>query len=127
MLRHFILAFALAMGLLGCGARQATDEGDADGPVESMPEWSPCAMKDEVESCAELCAAHDMVCVENGCAADVETCEPEPCDMATQVLALNAEALCADPSGGGFVATTCEAPIDWLLSNTLRCCCADQD
>jgi hypothetical protein len=66
-----------------------------------------------------------MECVENGCPAELEFCDPEPCSMATQVLALNAEALCADASLGVFVATTCEAPIDWLFSNTLRCCCAD--
>jgi hypothetical protein len=111
--------------LLGCGGRQADGSGDDNDQPTATPEWSPCAMKDEVESCAELCAVHDMECVENGCPAVLEYCDPEPCDMATQALALNAEALCADPSVGGFVASTCEAPIDWLFSNTLRCCCAD--
>ncbi|WP_181197999.1 hypothetical protein [Enhygromyxa salina] len=108
--------------LASCGARQANDGDDiADG----MPEWSPCAMKDEVQTCAELCATQGMQCVANGCPAEPEFCDPEPCDMATQVLALDAEAVCADPSSGAFVATTCEAPIDWLFSNTVRCCCAE--
>lgn len=60
-------------------------------------------------------------------AGEPDFCDPEPCDMATQALALDAEALCADASVGRFVATTCDAPIDWLFSNTLRCCCAEQD
>jgi hypothetical protein len=110
--------------LTGCNDRQASD-GDDDS--SAMPEWSACAMKDEVQTCAELCGSQGTECVPNGCAADPEFCDPEPCDMATQVLALDAEAICADPSVGGFVATTCDAPVDWLFSNTVRCCCAAQD
>ena len=127
-MRRVIGMLALVTVLTGCGARQASD-GEDEGAelIDSNPEWSPCAMKGEVESCAELCAAHGTECVENGCPAELASCDPEPCEMATQVLALNAEALCASPSGGGFVATTCDAPIEWLFSNTLRCCCAEPD
>ncbi|PRP94045.1 hypothetical protein ENSA5_41570 [Enhygromyxa salina] len=121
-MRRMMALLVSSVLLASCGARQANDGDDiADG----MPEWSPCAMKDEVQTCAELCATQGMQCVANGCPAEPEFCDPEPCDMATQVLALDAEAVCADPSSGAFVATTCEAPIDWLFSNTVRCCCAE--
>ena len=118
--RMFMLIITIGAG---CGDRKV---GDADAST-AAPEWSSCAMKDEVQSCDELCQAEGTTCVANGCSAEPEFCDPEPCDMATQVLALDAEALCADPSGGLFVATTCDAPIDWLFSNTVRCCCATQD
>lgn len=117
------ILFSLSMLSLACGARQVSDgeQGDAPGGI---PEWSPCVGK-EVETCAEVCAAQGTTCVENGCPAEVEYCDPEPCDMATQVLALDAAGLCAGASGGAFVAAECDAPIDWLFSNTLRCCCAE--
>lgn len=113
----------LACALTACGSRQAG--GDDEAPL-GTPEWSPCA-GDEVQDCAEACAEAGMTCVENGCAAEPEFCDPEPCDMATQALALDPEPFCSDASVGTFVATTCDAPIDWLFSNTVRCCCAEQD
>lgn len=108
--------------LAACGGRQVDD---GDGLPDEMPAWSVCGMKDGLQSCAEICEAQGTQCVANACPADPEFCKPESCDMATQVLGLDSEALCADASLGTFVATTCEAPIDWLFSNTARCCCAD--
>jgi len=110
--------------LAGCSDRRAND-GDDLG--DATPEWSGCAMKDEVQTCAEVCATQGTVCVVGGCPARPDFCEPDNCELATQVLAINAEALCADPSVGTFVVTTCDATIDWLFSNTVRCCCVDQD
>ena len=107
-----------------CGARQASD---GDDSVAVTPEWSDCAAKDEVETCAQVCAASGMECVPQGCPVDPEFCDPDPCDMATQALALGEGQFCTDASVGTFVSATCEAPIEWLFANTLRCCCAEQD
>jgi hypothetical protein len=74
-MRHFsssLFYFAVAAVLLfGCGPPQANDEDDGNDLPSATPEWSPCAMKDEVASCAELCGTHDMECVENGCPAEL--------------------------------------------------------
>lgn len=115
---------SLTIVLTACGARQANDgEDDASaGPAD----WSPCASKGEVETCAELCVASGMQCVPNGCAVEPEFCRPEPCDMATQALAIGEGEFCADASVGVFVAAECDAPIEWILNNTVRCCCADE-
>lgn len=118
---RFIALFVL---LAACGTRQVSD--GEDGPAK-LPEWSPCVSKDEAETCEEVCAASGMTCVSNGCPANPEFCDPEPCNTATQALALDAGALCADASVGRFVASTCDAPVEWLFSNTLRCCCAEED
>jgi hypothetical protein len=119
-------SIVLTVLLPACGARQASD--GEDGPA-GVPEWSPCVSKGdpETETCATVCAAMGTECVANGCDAVAEYCDPEPCDMATQALALDAEALCADASAGRFVASTCDEPIHWLFSNTLRCCCAEDE
>lgn len=116
------LPFISLLLLAGCGERQIQN-----GDEESLgtPEWSVCAMKNEVQSCAEFCAELGSECVANGCVADPEFCNPKPCDRATQVLALDAAAFCADDSLGTFVSTACDTPIDWLFSNTVRCCCAE--
>ena len=118
------LAATLCLGLVfvcACGPGGATGE---DGVSASEPEWSACVGQ-EAQSCAEVCETQGMSCIQNGCPASPEFCDPEPCDMATQALALDAEALCMDASLGTFVASTCDAPVDWLFSNTLRCCCGD--
>lgn len=122
------LALALALSV-SCGGRQAggseEDEvGQMDAPLED-PQWSECAMKGEVETCAEVCELQGMECVPNACAADPEFCEPEGCEMATQLLGLSATLVCADPPQGGYAASECEAPVDWISSNVLRCCCAE--
>lgn len=36
--------------------------------------------------------------MENGCPAEPEFCDPEPCDMATQALALDPQLFCSDAS-----------------------------
>ncbi|PRQ08964.1 hypothetical protein [Enhygromyxa salina] len=113
--------------MVGCGARQVS-EGDDDDLPSATPEWAPCVTNDtDWKNCAEVCAAEGLECVANACPADPEYCNPKPCDMATQASALGGTELCADALAGGSVATTCEAPIDWLFSNTLRCCCAEPD
>ncbi|KIG15098.1 hypothetical protein DB30_06006 [Enhygromyxa salina] len=113
--------------LVGCGVRQVSG-GDDDDLPSATPEWGPCVTDDvDWQNCAEVCAAEGLVCVANSCPADPEYCNPKPCDMATQVFALGGTELCADPSVGSPVATTCEAPIDWLFNNTVRCCCAEPD
>jgi hypothetical protein len=121
-----MILLSLSMLSLACGARQVSDgeQGDIPGPG-GVPEWSPCVGAEEVETCAEVCSAEGTTCVSNGCPAVAEFCDPEPCDMATQAAATDAAALCADPSVGRFVAAECDAPIDWLFTNALRCCCAE--
>jgi hypothetical protein len=115
---------SLFLLLSACGARQV-DEGMES--VLGTPEWAPCAAEGEVETCADACATSDMQCVANGCAAEPEYCNPDSCDMATQALALDTSVFCTDASVGIFVATTCEEPIHWLFSNTVRCCCAQEE
>ena len=117
---------SIAVLLTACGPRQANDGGDDDSPV-GPADWSPCVSRNDVPdvTCAELCAAEGLTCVANGCAVESEFCDPEPCDMATQALAIDGEALCADASNGRFAAAECDAPIQWALSTTLRCCCAE--
>jgi hypothetical protein len=126
MLSKSCLVLSVLVLVAACSARQTAD-GDG-GPI-GVQEWSPCVSKDDpdTETCATVCAAMGTTCVATGCAAVAENCDPEPCDMATQVLALDAAALCADASAGLFVASTCDEPIDWLFSNTLRCCCAEDE
>lgn len=120
------VTLSILLTLAACSGRQAGDDDDASTGV---PEWFPCVSKDdpETETCAAVCASMGATCVANGCDAVEDFCEPEPCDLATQALALNAEALCEDASVGGFVASTCDEPIHWLFSNTLRCCCAEDE
>jgi len=92
-----------------------------------MPDWSSCFGKGEVESCAEACAVDGLVCVANGCPVDPDHCGPGDCDMATQAFASGTDPFCSDETVGGFLAATCEEPIHWLFSNTLRCCCAEDE
>lgn len=128
--RHFALSLLLASA---CGARQLDDGADELGAMDGMDnptqilEWSPCAPEGEVETCADACAAEGMTCVANGCPVDPEYCVPANCSMATQALALDTSVFCTDASVGVFVASTCEEPIYWLFSNTVRCCCAQDD
>jgi hypothetical protein len=116
----------LCVLVTACSSRQAIE--DEGGPA-GVPEWSPCVSKGapEVESCADVCAAMGSTCVVDGCDAVEDFCDPAPCDMATQSLALDAEGVCSDVAGRLFVAGTCDQPIDWLFSNTLRCCCAEDE
>lgn len=113
----------VSMALLfaeACGPPQAAEE---NGPSET-PQWSECFAKDEVQTCAEACATAGMECAANGCPAEPEYCDPEPCDMATQAIASETQVFCSDPSVGGFVAGSCDQPIDWLFLINVRCCCA---
>jgi hypothetical protein len=122
----FRTILSILLALAACSGRQAGGREDDEGPT-GVPEWSPCVSHGDpdTETCADVCATMGTTCVANGCDAVADYCDPEPCDMATQALALDAEASCADASVGGFVASTCEEPIHWLFSNTLRCCCAE--
>jgi len=120
------MTFSLAVALMACGARQVGDGEDGD-PWIGEPDWSPCAAKGEVETCAELCEASGMICVADGCPVDPQFCDPDPCDAATQALAIGAGQFCVDASVGTFVSSSCDAPIEWLFSNTLRCCCAQPE
>ena len=121
----------MSLMLVSCGGRQAEgSEGQAaeDAP-ELEPEWSECEMKGEVETCTQVCERQGLECVADMCPANPDYCDPEPCDMATQLLGLNESLLCAqdntEPDEGAFVASACDTPIDWLSSNLVRCCCAD--
>lgn len=116
-------AILLVGVLVACGPGQASEGDDAS---TSTPDWSACSAKDESQTCAEVCAAEGTTCVAQGCAADPEFCDPEPCDMATRVMGLG-EDICEDPSLGGYIADACDAPIDWLFSDTVRCCCAQEE
>jgi hypothetical protein len=49
-------------------------------------------------------------------------CKPDDCDMATSVLGLG-DSICTDPSLGGFVAASCDDPIEFIFTDTARCCC----
>jgi hypothetical protein len=114
------------MLLTACGARQAGDADDGDPPPLGPADWSACAARGEYENCAEACVAEGMTCVANGCPAVLEFCDPEPCDMATQAIAIGEGLFCTDASVGGFVAAECDAPIQYILNNTSRCCCAEE-
>lgn len=125
--RQTILGLAVLLALGGCSQRRVSDAGEVgEAGGTAVAEWSPCAYKGEVSSCAELCAAQGMACHESACPADPEFCDPEPCDMATRVMGLG-EGICEDHSGGGYFADACDAPIEWLFSNTVRCCCGEED
>jgi len=121
-----ITPFLVILVTAACGARQAggSEDLEQDGMSLAEPDWSSCVEKGEVETCAQACELEGMECVANGCPADPEFCDPEPCDMATQLLGLNEPLLCGDEPAGGWVASSCDAPIEWLLSSRLRCCCA---
>ncbi len=105
---------------LGCGVRQADDPGS--GPEPGEPDWSVCVVGGEFETCAEVCAAQDMQCAAEACPADPMHCKPDGCDMATSVIGLG-EGICSDPSAGGYVAASCDDPIEFILTDTARCCC----
>jgi hypothetical protein len=116
-----------------CGPRQLDDGGEdlgvmdgVDSPTQ-MPDWSPCRAEGEVETCADACGAEGLTCVANGCPVDPDYCAPGNCSMATQALTLDTSVFCTDVSVGVFMAATCEEPIHWLFSNTVRCCCAQDD
>jgi hypothetical protein len=102
-----------------CGARQANEGGD--DPLASNPEWSPCVGEGEFETCAQVCDAEGMRCVAAGCPAEPMYCKPDSCNMATSALGL--EAICSDPTMGTFVAAGCEDPIEFIFTDTARCCC----
>jgi hypothetical protein len=106
----------------GCGARQASD-GESDVDV-GEPDWSPCVVKGEFETCAEVCAAQAMQCVAAGCPAEPESCKPDSCDMATSVLGLG-DAICTDALVGSTVAGACDDPIEFIFNDHARCCCED--
>jgi hypothetical protein len=105
---------------VACGARQAHDsEGDS---VAGDPEWSPCVVKGEFETCAEVCDAQGTACVAAGCPADPYSCKPDSCDMATSLLSLG-DGICVDESVGSTVAAACDDPIEFIFNDTARCCC----
>jgi hypothetical protein len=104
----------------GCGARQANGaEGDS---LLGEPDWSPCVVEGEFETCAEVCEAEGMMCVAAGCPVDPYSCKPDSCDMATSLLSLG-DGICVDESVGGSVAAACEDPIEFIFNDTARCCC----
>ena len=93
-------------------------------PQPEASEWSACVVEGEYSTCAEVCAAQDMTCVALGCPADPMFCKPDDCNMATSMIGLG-EAICSDPTVGGFVAATCDDPIEFVFTDTARCCCGD--
>lgn len=105
-----------------CGARQAND-GESDDAVAGEPKWSSCVIEDdEFETCAEVCAVEGTACVAAGCPAEPMYCKPNSCDMATSMLGLG-DAICSDPTAATFVAGACEDPIEFIFTDTARCCC----
>lgn len=112
-----LLASALASG---CGARQASDA--ESGPEPGEPDWSACIVECEHETCAEVCEAQGMTCAVEACPADPMHCKPDDCDMATSLIGLG-EGICSDPSIGGYVAGSCDDPIEFIFTDTARCCC----
>ena len=93
-------------------------------PQPEASEWSACVVEGEYSTCAEVCAAQDMTCVALGCPADPMFCKPDDCNIATSMIGLG-EAICSDPTVGGFVAATCDDPIEFVFTDTARCCCGD--
>ncbi len=122
------LLLALAF-VTGCGERKI--EGDCEGmcepygPASPIPEvgtcqqgmctptFGECITRDEIDTCAEACAEQGSVCVENGCAG------------ATYLIYLVLP-ICEDISmePGVDIAHSCDEPIDWQFSQSVRCCCA---
>lgn len=103
-----------------CGARQVSD-GEGDLGLDE-PNWSPCVVKGQFETCAQVCAAQAMHCVAAGCPAEPESCKPNKCDMATSLLGLG-DAICSDESVGSTVAGACDDPIEFIFNDNARCCC----
>lgn len=118
MRRRLMLLFALLA--VGCGARQASD--GESGSIAGEPDWSPCVVAGEFDTCAEVCAAQGLDCVAAGCPADPDSCKPDSCDMATSLLGLG-DAVCSDESVGSTVAGACEDPIEFIFNDNARCCC----
>ena len=114
------IKWVLVLFVVGCGQPPTSDAGE-EGAEEAT--WGSCFGKDLATTCAEICELEGLVCVEAGCPAEPQFCEPDSCDMATRVMGIG-DQICEDVSGGGFYADGCNAPIDWLFSNTVRCCCA---
>jgi hypothetical protein len=112
-----LLAVLLSMA---CSARQANE--DEDDPMAGDPDWSPCVVEGEFDTCAQVCDAEGMRCVSAGCPAEPMYCKPASCDMATSMLSLG-DAICSDPTVGVFVAAACEDPIEFIFTDTARCCC----
>lgn len=125
-MRKSLTLLVLASFLLGCGARRVNDGMEAMEGSAAMPDWSTCANEGEVESCADACALEGLECVANGCPVDPAYCTPGDCNMATQALASGTGVFCTDASVGTFVASTCEEPVHWVFSDTVRCCCAQE-
>jgi hypothetical protein len=119
-MRRAMILLAILLSA-ACGARQAND-GASDDAVASEPEWSSCVVEDEFDTCAEVCAAEGMACAAAGCPAEPMYCKPDSCDMATSMLSLG-DAICSDPTVGVFVAAACEDPIEFIFTDTARCCC----
>jgi hypothetical protein len=42
----------------------------------------------------------------------------------TSVLSLG-DAICSNPEVGGYIAASCDDPIEFIFNDTARCCCAD--
>jgi hypothetical protein len=118
-MRHEMMLSALLLSA-ACSARQVND-GEGDSLVGD-PDWSPCVVEGEFETCAEVCEAEGSACVAAGCPAEPMYCKPASCNMATSMLGLG-EVICADPTMGVFVAAACEDPIEFIFTDTARCCC----
>ena len=119
MLRRAAELVILVLIVGGCGDRQATTGESGLPPAE--PDWSECVTKGEFETCTEVCAAQDMQCAANACPAEPMYCKPDDCDMATSLLGL--DGICTDPSLGVYVASPCDDPIEFIFTDTARCCC----
>lgn len=104
---------------IGCSERQV-DDGESGSPP-SEPDWSACVVEGEYETCADVCVAQDMQCAANACPADPMYCKPDDCDMATSLIGL--DGICTDPSAGIYVRSACNDPIEFIFTDTARCCC----
>ncbi len=119
MRRFSLLAVSLLVITTACSSRQADGH---DDPDLGVPQWSECVVAGEYETCADVCAMQGMQCAALACPADPLYCKPNDCDMATSVIGLG-EGICSDPSVGGFVAASCDDPIEFIFTDTARCCC----
>lgn len=81
---------------------------------ECTPKLDDCFTRDEFDTCEQACAAQGSTCAENACEGGTS--------MVTSTLEV-----CEDRNLEGVIRPhACDAPIDWQVAGTGRCCCEQE-